>query len=245
MAETRPDILMVRGRATLDPSAETGQGELKLSGALADRLGHSVRARALRVGGGVRLDAGIARDAPPGRHKAVLVLDGKESPVTIDVAERRKLRFRPGTVQITGRPGGKASAEVVVQNLGNVAVDVPAGGVSGLFASDGVAGAFASAYGVDSDDHQEIFGAFVLGLRQGFLGLMKLTLKGAKGEGPLDPGEVRALTAEFQLPKGGSNSQTGAGRRFHTTYSFDGGRLGVRLTLDAPAKRAAGKGAGS
>ena len=240
MADTGAGLVFVKGRAAATgAAAKTGVGRLRLSGDLGRQLGDSLPARAVEVGGTVRLNAAIARTAPPGSHKATLVIDGDETPVTIEVAERRRLRFRPSAVHISGRPGGKASASVIIENAGNVAMEIPEGGISGLFASDGLAGAFASAYGIKSDDHQEIFGAFVHGLRRGFLGLMKLSFDAGK-DTTLNPGDVRTITANFTLPRAGDDSQTGAGRRFHATFSFEGARLVTRLTLAAPANPSKG-----
>lgn len=237
MPEAQTAIVLVKGRADVPrDAAKPGRGYLRLTGDLEKRIGKTVPARAFERGDRLRLDTAIARHAPPGRHKATLVIDETETPVTIEVAERRKLRFYPSAVRITGRPGDKAVAEVSVANLGNVPLDVPTGGISGLFASDGLAGAFAGAYAVDSEDHQEIFGAFIHGLRRGYLGLMKVGFEGEADAGQLQPGESRTLKASFVIPQSTDKNQIGAGRRFHATFNFDVGRLVARLTLSAPPK---------
>ena len=66
MADTGAGLVFVKGRAAATgAAAKTGVGRLRLSGDLGRQLGDSLPARAVEVGGTVRLNAAIARTAPP------------------------------------------------------------------------------------------------------------------------------------------------------------------------------------
>ncbi|GFE48898.1 hypothetical protein So717_06510 [Roseobacter cerasinus] len=235
MAELKESITLRRGRAMAPfEVAEPQAGVLKLGGALKTAMGAELRARLIPRKGLTRIAARIDKTAPPGRHTATLVTEDGEYPVTVDVPVREKLRISPGSISITGRPGTRVTAQFTLSNRGNVALPVPNGGVGGLFASDGVAGAFSAAYASDAEAPLEVFGEFIQGLRRSYLGLMRLKFT-SKDKGNLSPGQSRALSGEFAIPAPLNDAtQLGAGRKFHTTIAMPHLRLVARLTLSAP-----------
>ncbi|MCV3273970.1 COG1470 family protein [Roseobacter sinensis] len=235
MAELTEGITLRKGRGIgAFQVAAPQSGVLKLGGALKKEMGAELRARLLPRKGQTRIAARIGRSAPPGVHKATLVTEDGEYPVTVDVPVREKLRLAPRSVSLTGRPGDRLKVQFTVANRGNVPLPVPAGGVGGLFASDGLAGAFSAAYGAEAEAPLEVFGEFILGLRRSYLGLMRLKLT-AQDKGELAPGAQRDLAGEFTLPEPlNPATQLGAGRRFHTTIVMPHLRLVARLTLSAP-----------
>lgn len=238
MADLGDTISLRKGQGIAPFQVQRAQSAvLKLDGDLKSELGAEVKARLLPRKGQTRIRARIGTDAPPGSHKAVLVSDAGEFPVVVDVPEKKKLRLSPSSIEITGRPGDRVKASFLVKNTGNVALTVPAGGVTGLFASDGLAGAFAAAYGSNTEAPLEVFGEFILGLRRSYLGLMHVKLT-AKSKKPLPPGEARDITGEFTLPKPlNPGTPLGTGRRFHATLVMQHLRLVVRVTLSAPKKK--------
>ncbi len=235
MAELKEGITLRKGRGMgAFEVAEPQSGVLKLGGALKKDMGAEVRARLVPRKGQTRITTRIGPSAPPGVHKATLVTESGDYPVTVDVPVREKLRLSPGSVSLTGRPGERIKAQLTLANRGNVALPVPTGGVGGLFASDGLAGAFSAAYASEAEAPLEVFGEFIQGLRRSYLGLMRLKLT-SKDKGELPPGASRALQAEFALPDPlNAGTQLGAGRRFHTTIVMAHLRLVARLTLSAP-----------
>ncbi|NOD88209.1 MULTISPECIES: hypothetical protein [unclassified Ruegeria] len=235
MADLHQSITLRKGRAIAPFEVDEAQsGVLKLGGALKKEMGAELRARLVPRKGQTRIATRIGKNAPPGVHKATLVTENGEYPVTVDVPERKKLRLSPASISLTGRPGERINAQFTISNRGNVALPVPTGGVGGLFASDGLAGAFSAAYASDAEAPLEVFGEFILGLRRSYLGLMRLKLT-SKDKGDLAPGQSRDLTAEFTVPEPlNPATQLGAGRRFHTTIVMSHLRLVARLALTAP-----------
>lgn len=231
MARKPAAPVLTKGRGTVPLTLDRSvAGELVLSGALKDAVGATRPARLFPQGKGAAVRTNLGRNAPPGMHKATIRTADGEVEVTVEVPERERLRLSPSRIEITGKPGGKATAELTVQNRGNVATPLQATGVAGLFTSGGVSNAFSAAYGVQSDDPMAIFGEFVLTLRRSYLGLMHVKFTGV--ETPLEPGESRAVTAEFRIPKPQFEAtQVGKGRRFHTIFLLGGPKLTVRLLI--------------
>ena len=227
--------VLEKGQGVVPIEIERRQtGKLMLEGALKDRLGESVRVRLRPRQGKARIRARIGRDAPPGEYQVRLVADGVEMPVRLNIPERARLRIKPGSVQVSGAVGTTVSAKVTVINSGNTPMQVPKGGVAGLFASDGLASAFSTAYESAAEDPNEVFGAFINRLRHSYLGLMRLAFS-TDEKGPLLPGESRIVTARFTIPQPKTPTvPIGKGRKFHATFVLECCRLKARLTL-APA----------
>lgn len=238
MAEVANQIHLHQGQGIAPFKIERAQtAALKLGGQLKKSLGSEIKARLLLRNGQTFVRARIGPDAPAGTHKATLVSGKTEHPVVVEIPKRAKLRAVPSTAEVTGRPGQRVQAKLTIRNAGNVDLPIPSGGVAGLFASDGLAGAFSAAYGSKASDPLDVFGEFIQGLRKSHLGLVTMRFT-SKTKTPLAIGESRDVVAEFTLPKPQQKStQTGAGRRFHATFVMDGLRLVMRLTLSVPTKK--------
>lgn len=222
---------LLRVAAPVAPEAGGKRGRILLDGALMAALGPELPARLRRRGGAAELTARLGRAAPPGRHEVTLVTEaGARTSLVVEVPERRRLRVAPASFDVSGPLGGMVERDVTISNRGNVPAELAASAVAGAFASDGVAGAFSRAYAAETDDPQEIFGAFVLGLRAGHLGLMRLSLQGV--DGPIPPGESVAVRLRIALPKlGRGAAPPGPGRRYHATFALGEARITVRLTV--------------
>ncbi|WP_299402370.1 hypothetical protein [uncultured Roseobacter sp.] len=236
MADLKEGIQLRKGQGIAPfQIARPQSGVLKLSGALKKELGADVKARLLPRKGQTRIATRLGTTAPPGTHKATLVTEEGEYPVVVDVPAREKLRLSPSSVHITGRPGDRVALDFMVKNTGNVALEVPTGGVAGLFASDGLAGAFAAAYGSEAEAPLDIFGDFILGLRRSYLGLMRFRLT-PEIKGPLGAGQHCQASGDVVLPDPlNADTQLGEGRAFHAVVVMKQNlRLTVRLTLSHP-----------
>lgn len=225
-----PSRLLRMSAPVAAAAAGDRRGRLLLDGALKAALGPELPARLRRHGAAAELTARLGRAAPPGRHEVTLVTGaGERTALVVEVPERRRLRISPASFDVAAPLGGVVERAATIANRGNVPAELPPSGIAGAFASDGVAGAFSRAYAVDSDDPQEIFGAFVLGLRASHLGLMRLSLQGL--DGPIPPGESVAVTVRIALPKPGRGAAPGPGRRYHATFALGEARITVRLTV--------------
>ncbi len=235
MADLEEGIKLSKGQGIAPfQVARSQSGVLKLGGALKKHFGGEIKARLVPRKGQTRIATRISKLAPPGTHKAVLVTDEGEYPVVVDIPVKEKLRLAPSSISLTGRPGERVSVPLTVRNLGNVALPVPSGGIGGLFASDGLAGAFSAAYGSDAEAPLDVFGEFILGLRRSYLGLMRLRLI-SKVKTDLGVAESREVVGEFTVPEPmNKDTQLGLGRRFHTTITMPHLRCVTRLTLSGP-----------
>jgi hypothetical protein len=228
----KPEVaVLTKGRGTVPLKLDQSvKGELVLSGTLKKAVGESRPVRLVPRGEAAVVRTHLGRNVPPGMHNAKIKTGDGEIDVKVEVPERERLRLSPSRIEIVGKPGGEASAEITAENRGNVATSLQPTGVAGLFASGGVSTAFSAAYGVPGNDPMEIFGAFVLTLRRSYLGLMHVKFAGV--ETPLEPGERRSVKAEFKIPKPQfEKTQVGKGRRFRTVLLLGGPRLTVRLTI--------------
>jgi len=148
--------------------------------------------------GARRMRMRLARTTPPGRYAAELQIEGKNYPVTLDVASAPRLRIFPSSADFEGRPGGDAEAEITLVNEGNVTIEVPETAKVGIYDDDGVEFAFADTYRQDSDDANLLVGHWLRKLREGYGGLLKLHM--TEGAGPLGPEQRRVVRISTRIP---------------------------------------------
>lgn len=166
---------------------------------------------------------------PPGDYTAVIELaDGGQREVTLSVQPQPRLRVLPGELRFTGAPGGAVSAQVLVENRGNVAVDIGDTLVTGVFDDDGIETALASTYRMDSDDLGRIVGNLFARLRDAHGGLLRLRV--AEGAGTLAPGERRVLTLQTTLA-----SRLHRGHGYHGVLQIGEHGMAVHIQLEGAA----------
>jgi len=170
----------------------------------------------------------LAADTPPGDYKATVELaDGQTQAVSVCVQPHRRLHVTPASLQFAGAVGGRATAELLVENRGNVPLTIEVNWVTGVFADTGIETALASAYRLKSNDLDEIVGTVFGRLREAHGGLFKLRV--VEGAGPLAVGERRVLRVEARL-----GERLHPGRGYHGVVDVCGNALSVRITM-APA----------
>jgi hypothetical protein len=159
----------------------------------------SVRARVVRRREGAgELRVSLPVHTPPGEYAAQLEMNGEVQPVALSVEPYGRLSASPAQTVLEGRPGAAAEQTVTLYNDGNVAVDLPATSVVGLHDKNGLEEAFASTWRLDSNDPLDLLKHFILALRTGDGGMLKLRIDGA---GDLAPRTERRLTIRANLPE--------------------------------------------
>lgn len=178
-------------------------------------------------------DAGRTRlrlpaHTPPGRYEgSVELADGQRQPFELTVEPRPRIRVSPSALNLWGAAGAKVRAQLLLENRGNVPIEIQETLVTGVFDNDGIETALAAAYRLESDDIQQIVGTVFSRLRDAHGGLLKLRV--AEGAGTLALGERRLLTIETVL-----SSKLHAGHGYHGVLQLGGHAIAVRLNV-APA----------
>ncbi|HML14662.1 MAG TPA: hypothetical protein VK456_15250 [Xanthobacteraceae bacterium] len=157
----------------------------------------SVRAQIARWregAGEVRLS--LPERTPPGEYAAQLEMNGEAQPVALRVEPSPRLRAIPAEAVLEARPGAAAEQTVTLSNEGNVAVRLPAASAVCLHDDNAWGDAFASTCRLESDDPQKLFNHFILALRKGYGGMLKLRIDQA---GDIPPQMERTLTIRARL----------------------------------------------
>lgn len=163
---------------------------------------------------------------PPGDYTAVLELaDGGEREVTVSVASRPRLRVTPSGLRFAGPPGGAVSAQLLLENRGNVGITIGDALVTGVFDDDGIETALASTYRMETDDLNKIVGNVFARLREAHGGLLRLRV--AEGAGAFTPGGRRVLVLETTL-----SSKLRRGHGYHGVLEIGGHGISVHLQIE-------------
>lgn len=164
----------------------------------------------------------------PGDYKVVLELaDGKTRDVSVSVQPQSRARMTPSGLNLAGLPGATASARLLIENRGNVGIDIGDTLVTGIFDDNGVESALASAYRMDTNDLGAIVGNIFTHLREAHGGLLRLRV--LEGQGLLAPGESRVLELEATLA-----SKLRRGHGYHGVLPIGQHGIGVRVRIDKP-----------
>ncbi|CAD5371611.1 hypothetical protein RA210_U160017 [Rubrivivax sp. A210] len=185
------------------------------------------RARpALRRGGDpARARLRLPPDTPPGRYDITLALaGGKSQCASVDVQARPRLRVTPSALRLTAAAGASACAALLLENRGNVPVEIGPVLVAGLFDDDGIEAAMASVYNLDSHDVNKIVGHAFSKLREAHGGLLKLRVR--QGAGPLAVGERRVLELEARL-----GEKLVPGHGYHGVLEMAGHGIAVEVAV--------------
>jgi hypothetical protein len=162
----------------------------------------------------------------PGDYKMILELaNGKTREVFISVHPQARVRITPRGLNLSGPPGGAVSARLLIENRGNVGIDIGEALVTGIFDDDGIESALASAYRMDSNDLSAIAGNLFAHLREAHGGLLRLRV--VEGRGLLAPGESRVLALQTTLA-----SKLHRGHGYHGVLQIGQHGIGVRVRID-------------
>ena len=162
----------------------------------------------------------------PGDYKVILELsNGKTRDVSVLVHPQARVRITPRGLNLSGVPGGAASARLLIENRGNVAIAIGDALVTGIFDDDGIESALASAYRMDTNDMSAIVGDLFAHLREAHGGLLRLRV--LEGQGLLAPGESRVLGLETTFA-----SKLRHGHRYHGVLQIGQHGIGVHVRID-------------
>lgn len=187
----------------------------------------SLRGRAaLRRGGDpLRARLRLAADTPPGDYEVQLAdAEGRTQSARVTVQPRPRLRVLPAALRLAAAAGAKAEAELLLENRGNVPVEIGAVLVAGLFDDDGIEAAMAAAYNLEAKDVNQIVGHAFERLRQAHGGLLKLRV--LRGAGVLAVGERRLLGIEARL-----GAKLAAGHAYHGVLELAGHGIAVEVQV--------------
>jgi hypothetical protein len=165
---------------------------------------------------------------PPGHYEGQVELaDGQSQPFELTIEPRPRIRVSPSTLNLAGAAGAKVQAKLLLENRGNVPIDIDETLVTGVFDNDGIETALASAYRLETDDLNQIVATVFGRLRDAHGGLLKLRV--AEGAGVLAVGARRMVALETVL-----GSKLRAGHGYHGVLNLGGHAIAVRLSV-APA----------
>lgn len=147
---------------------------------------------------------------------------GRHTLLRLNVEPRPRIRVSPGTLHLSGAPGARAQAQLLLENRGNVALPIDEALVTGVFDDNGIETALASAYRLQSEDMNQIVSTVFGRLREAHGGLLKLRV--AEGAGPLAVGERRLLQLDTTL-----SAKLQPGHGYHGVLQLGGHAIAVRL----------------
>jgi hypothetical protein len=155
--------------------------------------------------GRVSLSLDLDPSTPPGEYQAEVEMAGKKQVVTLHVTERIDLRVLPNQLVIENHPGQKNVKRVLVNNRGNIPLNI--GEIGAVFLDDDLlycrtlrAAAAAVGDELQTLDHylaQILLSAKNVAERSGILRIHNLA-----GEVTVQPGETEALDLEVRVPPG-------------------------------------------
>jgi len=161
---------------------------------------------------------------PPGDYKGTLKSGTQEYPVAIHVNEKVRLQISPVTLHITGKPGDKVQAQLLLSNKGNVPIEIPERDAVGFYDDDGLEVAFATSYGMKSDDPLVLLKTFIGKLREGHSDLVKIRV--IDGAGVLPPATQQCITLEIAIPSNAKSKHS-----FHGVWSLGAVEYALTLTV--------------
>lgn len=161
---------------------------------------------------------------PPGDYKGTLKSGTQDYPVAIHVNEKVRLKISPVTLHITGKPGEKVQAQLLLSNKGNVSIEIPERDAVGFYDDDGLEVAFATSYGMKSDDPLVLLKTFIGKLREGHSDLVKIRV--LEGAGALPPATQKCITLEIAIPGNAKSKHS-----FHGVWSLGSVEYALTLTV--------------
>lgn len=166
----------------------------------------------------------LPRSTPPGSYQGSAELGGKQVPITVDVEPRRRLRFIPSKLVYRGESGTGFSDEVILLNLGNVDVEIPAQDTFCVFDSSGVAQAFYRGLAEENAAGRSRIDRVMDELAKSHGGLVRVTL--SRGSGRLAVEEARELGVDLNF-----SHRLSAGHTYRGTWQVAEASLEIEIEL--------------
>ena len=167
----------------------------------------------------------LSADTPPGEYEVELAdAEGRTQAARVSVQPRPRLRVQPAALRLSAAAGAKAGTELLLENRGNVPIEIGAVLVAGLFDDDGIEVAMAAAYNLDAQDVNQLVGHAFERLRAAHGGLLKLRVR--RGAGVLAVGERRLLEIETRL-----GAKLAPGHAYHGVLELGGHGIAVEVQV--------------
>lgn len=197
---TPPLFIGPPGRLRLSvPPLEASQAAALVDVRLPEALQAARGDRALRAGRqAARTRLRLSPQTPPGDYQVQLTwADGRQQEAKVTVQARPRLRITPSVLRWAAPTDVPLTAQLLVENKGNVPIDIPDALLTGVFDDNGIEAAMASVYRMDSTDLNHLLGQAFARLKEAHGGLLKLRVR--EGAGALAPGAQRVLVLETRL----------------------------------------------
>lgn len=177
------------------PSTAASQGpQIRLSPRII-RPGHS---------GSVRLSLSLDPYTPPGEYQTQAEISGQLRPVVVHVTEKVDLRISPSQLVIENQPGSRSQKRVILENRGNVSLQIGEFGV--VYLDDDLLTCRtlrAAAAAVDDDlrSLDEYLATILLSAKHVAESSGILRIHNKTGKFELSPGEVHPVDLEVRVPE--------------------------------------------
>lgn len=186
--------------------------------------GEELVVRASRIEGDMVLQMTLPQRTPPGTYDGTVDVEGASRAVVIVVEPEIELQIVPDQLTLEATPGEKAPVELSVANAGNVAVEIRGAYAFGIFAAGGLERALHRAYTDKRPDDERRIDYLGDRLAEEHGGVVRVAVQ--KGEGTIEPGDVRNVTFNFHVPPG-----LQPGRTYTGTMPLHDLRYYVRLNV--------------
>jgi hypothetical protein len=141
----------------------------------------------------------LPAELAPGSYDAVLTVGTSSRAAQVDVQAAPQLRVFPEQLRLVARSGESVASTLTILNAGNVPVTVRAVQAFGIIMAGGIERALRRAYVTNLADAQRRVDVIADSLAAAHGGLVKMRI--AKGDGVLQPGELRSLDVEIRIPR--------------------------------------------
>jgi hypothetical protein len=218
----------------LPEAAERVHAEAQLEGAEIDRLAvRPLRRVGLPLG---RATLRLPKSTPPGTYRGSVAIAGREVPVVAEVEPRPRLDAAPSSVSLEVEPGGEATVDVTVLNLGNVPVELPAASTFCVFDGSAFDHAFWLALGSDPPEGKERIDVLLDDLAQSHGGLVEVRARARSRR--LAPGESSEAHVTLRF-----SDRIQPGRSYKGSWEAEGLRFSVQVSVPEQkrARRKAGE----
>lgn len=147
-----------------------------------------------------RLRVSMPRNTPPGIYKGSAEVGGEVYPVEIHVEPYIHLALSPRQLVLAAHADEKRVENLTIANSGNVACQVGATYVFGLFDIHGAEHAIGAAFRHSEKSGEKLLGLVIEESVKGYAGLVRVAVE--EGTGSIVPGAIRRLRLNLHLPPG-------------------------------------------
>lgn len=173
----------------------------------------------------------MPKSTKPGSYPGSVTVGEMRIPIIADVEARPQLRFVPAEVALTAIPGGKATTEVDLLNLGNVDVSIEPESTFCVFGYEGVHPALFRALTESSANGKNRLDRFLDELADSHGGLVRARVAGGKVQ--IAPGELKKLVLELLF-----SHKMKTGDTYYGAWTVSGSSFGIQVeAIETTAKQ--------